>query len=61
VWDSRVVGWRLQRVSYLLKVLNQIAGKVSGRVLLRRKCIWARWVYCIKVRGGIPASVSKAV
>jgi len=48
--------------SDLLKVLNRIAGRVSSHVFVRRKCIWgARWVYCIKVRGGAPVSANKAV
>ena len=44
----RVVGWRLRRLSYLLNVLNEIAARVLGRVLVRRKCIWARWAYCMQ-------------
>ena len=44
-----------------LKVVYRIAGRESDRVFVRRKCIWARWVYCIKIRGGTPVSTSKAV
>jgi len=53
--------WRLCRVSDLLKVLNKMELGVNCRVQVRRKCIWARWVYCIKVRRGIPVSASKTM
>jgi len=51
----------LLRASDLLKVLNKVAGRVSDRVFVRRKCNWARWVYCIRVRGGAPVSANRAV
>jgi len=47
--------------SDLMRLLNTMAGRVSGRVFVRRRCVWKRWVYCIKIRGGIPVSASKAV
>jgi len=52
--SSRVEEWKLRRASDLLQVLNKMTGRVSGRVFVRRKSIWARWVNCIKVKGGTP-------
>ena len=49
------------RASCLLKVLNRVAGRISECAFVRRKWYWARWVYCMRLRGGTPASASKAV
>jgi len=49
------------KASGLLKILNKVAGRVSGCVFVKQKCNWARWVYCMRLRGGTPVSTSKAV
>jgi len=36
--QSRVEGWRLLSANDLLKVLNKVAGRVSDRVFVSRKC-----------------------
>ena len=61
MWWSRVEGWRLLRASDLFKVLNKVAGRVSDRVFVSRKCNWASGVYFMWVRGGTPVSAIKAV
>ena len=38
----RLVGWRLRTVSGVLEILKKMAGRVKGRVLGGRKCIWDR-------------------
>ena len=39
------------RASGLFKVLNKVAGRVSGRLFVRRKFNWARWVHASQMTG----------
>ena len=56
------MGWRLLRASDLFKVLNKLAGRVSGRVLVRQQCIRAIGVlYQGKWEESNQVSASKAV
>jgi len=45
----RLVGWRLRTVSGVLEILKKMAGRVKGRVLGGRKCIWDRWSDFMKI------------
>jgi len=54
-------GVKVVEGEWLVKVLNKVAGRVSGCVFVRRKCNWARWVYCMRLKGGTPVFASKDV
>jgi len=42
MWQSRVVERKLRVGGGVSNVLNRIAGRASGRVLVSWKCSWAR-------------------